>query len=393
MGELLRKFWIRGSQSEPYSPWQVRAELCIREIKKAVRHTLTKTGAPKRLWDYCTVYQCEIRNLIAHPHFKLQGRTPYEIVVGRTPDISEYLDYQWYQTVWYYDQEAQFPEDRRKLGKWIGVAHRVGQALCYYILPESSHPIVRSTVQALTNDEVNSKVIQEQIKLLDNKIMDSIAVDGDIGAVIPQELQDEDYEIYTPMEPEADKPEADAFTPEMYDTLISAEVLLPKGDILIPAKVMGRKRDAAGNPIGTAHANPILDTRIYDVQFPDGHTETYAANIIAENIYSQVDDDGRRLLLLGEILDHRHDNTAIKPDDKFITHGANRSLRRTTQGWYLQIQWRDGTTSWEALRNLKESNPVEVAEYAVANKLLEEAAFAWWVPHTLKRRDRIIATI
>jgi hypothetical protein len=52
MGKLLHKFWIRSTQSEPYSPWQVRAELCIREIKKAVRHTLNKTNAPKRLWDY-----------------------------------------------------------------------------------------------------------------------------------------------------------------------------------------------------------------------------------------------------------------------------------------------------------------------------------------------------
>ncbi len=52
MGELLRKFWIRGSQSEPYSPWQVRAELCIREVKKAVRHAMAKTKAPKHLWDY-----------------------------------------------------------------------------------------------------------------------------------------------------------------------------------------------------------------------------------------------------------------------------------------------------------------------------------------------------
>jgi hypothetical protein len=37
--------------------------------------------------------------------------------------------------------------------------------------------------------------------------------------------------------------------------------------------------------------------------------------------------------------------------------------------------WRDGTTSWE--RNLKESNPVEVADYAVANGINQEAAFAW----------------
>ncbi len=78
MGELL---WIRGTQSA-YSPWQVWAELCIREIKNALRPTLSKSNAPKRLWDYSTVYQCELRNLIARLHFKLHHRTPYEIVTG-----------------------------------------------------------------------------------------------------------------------------------------------------------------------------------------------------------------------------------------------------------------------------------------------------------------------
>jgi hypothetical protein len=152
MGELLRKFWIKPSQSEPYSPWQVRAELCLREIKKAVRHALVKNNAPRCLWDYCTIYQCELRNLIAHPYYKLHGRTPYEVVTGRTPDISEYLDFHWYQPIWYFDQEAQVPEERRKLGRWLGVAHRVGQALCYYVLPISAIPIVRSTIQPISQD-------------------------------------------------------------------------------------------------------------------------------------------------------------------------------------------------------------------------------------------------
>jgi hypothetical protein len=57
------------------------------------------------------------------------------------------------------------------------------------------------------------------------------------------------------------------------------------------------------------------------------------------------------------------------------------------------VQWRDGSTSWEPLHNLKESNPVEVAEYAVANKLVEEAAFAWWVPYTIKKCERIISAV
>ena len=69
-------------------------------------------------------------------------------------------------------------------------------------------------------------------------------------------------------------------------------------------------------------------------------------------------------------------------DDKWIQHGMNKSLRCTTQGWQLKVLWHDGMTLWEHLRNLKESNLIEVTEYAVANKIVEEAAFAWWIPHT-----------
>jgi Reverse transcriptase (RNA-dependent DNA polymerase) len=34
-----------------------------------------------------------------------------------------------------------------------------------------------------------------------------------------------------------------------------------------------------------------------------------------------------------------------------------------------------------------------VAEYAVNNKIASEPAFAWWVSHVLKKRDRIIKTV
>jgi hypothetical protein len=180
--------------------------------------------------------------------------------------------------------------------------------------------------------------VQEQISMLDRNIHDTITRDGNVMEDIPQELQDEDYEVYDPMEPDADKPEANAYTPEMYDSLINAEVLLPKGDILLPARVTGRKRDGFGNPIGIANSNPILDSRVYNVEFPDGHTESYSANIIAENIYAQVDEEGKRLLLLGEILNHQNDGSAKKADDKYIMQGANKTLRCTTQGWYFQVQ-------------------------------------------------------
>lgn len=112
MGNLIRKCWIQTSQSKPYSPWQVRAELCNRELNKAVR-TVAKT--PSYLQDFCSVYHAEIQSFKAHPLFKLHDRTPYKVVTGYTPDISEYTVYKWYETFWYYDQQAAFSEDKRKL--------------------------------------------------------------------------------------------------------------------------------------------------------------------------------------------------------------------------------------------------------------------------------------
>jgi hypothetical protein len=59
----------------------------------------------------------------------------------------------------------------------------------------------------------------------------------------------------------------------------------------------------------------------------------------------------------------------------------------------LCVYWKDKTTSWERLANVKESNPVEVAEYAVAKNLLDDPAFLWWAPRVLKKRSQIIAAV
>jgi hypothetical protein len=68
--------------------------------------------------------------------------------------------------------------------------------------------------------------------------------------------------------------------------------MLPKGDVLLPARVVSRKRNANGNPIGVANVNPILDTQVCEVQFLDLHAKSYTANVIIENIYAQVYHDG-----------------------------------------------------------------------------------------------------
>jgi hypothetical protein len=64
-----------------------------------------------------------------------------------------------------------------------------------------------------------------------------------------------------------------------------------------------------------------------------------------------------------------------------------------TKGWKLCVKWKDGTTSWERLADLKESYPMEVAGFAVSHDIHDEAAFTWWVPYVLAKCNRIISAV
>ena len=62
-------------------------------------------------------------------------------------------------------------------------------------------------------------------------------------------------------------------------------------------------------------------------------------------------------------------------------------------GWSFQIKWKNGLNSWVNLKYLKDSNPVDVAEYVTDRGVEQEHAFAWWVPYTLRKRDIIVSEV
>jgi hypothetical protein len=97
-----REAGIKMTHTESRSPWQNRTEVEIRELKRHVRRLMSRTQTPHKLWDFCCTYMTELRNRLARPLPQLHGRTPYEIISGNTTDISEFLEYEWYQPVWYY---------------------------------------------------------------------------------------------------------------------------------------------------------------------------------------------------------------------------------------------------------------------------------------------------
>jgi len=336
------------------------------------------------LWCYAIEWASRVRSLTAHDSLVLKNRTPEERVSGRTPDISEFAHYGWFDWVWF-REETSFPEENLCLGKWLGVASKVGQAMTYWIMTSKGSVIACSSVTHLTAAEQRDSSIQADKDRFLARICELKRYDLSISGPIfnPSEITDDDtslQEMFTSME-------ADDYTPEAYDEYLSAQVVLPRGDNMVRGEVVRRRRDSNGRPIGKRNLNPILDTREYEVLFPDGSTQAYMANSIAESLYSQVDEEGRSFRLIEEIVDHEKDASAISKEDMSSLN------RHTTKGWSFLVSWKDGTPTYVPLHEIKNAYPVETADYVIANGLIEEPAFRWWVPYVRRKREAIIGKL
>ena len=413
-GKMCLKHRIRQITTEPYSPWQNPAELSGGIIKRKMRHLMKSKLTPIVLWDYCWAYVCEIRSLTATNNIYLNGETPFASVMGYTPDISEFLTFGWYDWVWYHDPADL---DQPKLGRWLGAAHDVGQGLSFYVLTSKGTVKMRSSVSPLSAEDLASTEVSRLMSEFTEAVESIIGnysnpivqahVDPDAAADPYDLLLDEDDLDDMDVEPqELDESgnvvqlndlddEFDSAYMEKNDPIIGTRIQLPhESGEAKEAVVIARKRNHDGTLIGTANDNPVLDSRIYEVQFPDGSYSEYSTNVLLENLYQQIDDEGRSHSILSSIVNHsRDDSVAVKLEDGYITVNGRKHRRITTKGWKLEVQWKDGTSSWIPLKILKESNPIEVAEYAVSRGIDKEPAFSYWVNHTLRRRDRIIKQV
>ena len=384
-----------------------RAEAEIREVKTKWKTRMRSNQVPSRLWDYGLVYIAEIQSLLARG---VDQRPGIERVTGNTVDISEWLDFDFFDRVWYWDQKKMdMTDEQARIGRWLGISHRVGSNMTYWILTESGQVIARSTVQHITVSDMATDEMKNRVHTFDSNLTDRLA-DDNFAVLLPNQhvfyLQDDDDPTPAPgsvnIPPDVeygdmlqnDKLEADDTEFESFDKYLGAEFFVNADGESVSAKVVKRARDNDGNAIGKQHSNPLMDTRAYDCELGDGTVYRYTANVIAENIFAQCDDEGRRQAVLHEITDHRRDETAIHITNGYTTTRRGRKVpKTTTKGWQLLCQWRDGTSDWVALKHLKDSNPIQLAEYAVANRIQEEPAFKWWVSNTLRTRNRIIAKV
>jgi hypothetical protein len=358
---------------------------------------MRESNSPLPFWDYCCERRARIHNLTAKDAFRLHGTNPHTATLNEEGDISNICQYKWYEWCYYREQTAAFPFNKEVLGRVLGPARGEGNEMAQWILKANGNVIPRRSHRPLQTSELYSPSEEKKRRIFDALIERRWGTSISPPPMHPPKDGDlyEQPNLMPDIEDTVDSNGRLLDQQPAYDTMINAEIQLQQGEEYVTCKVIGRATDPDGKTYGTYDENPYLNSLMYEVEMPDGQVKEYCANIIAQNMLAQVDTDGYSKTLMEGIVDHRRDhNKAVSADDAYVmTKTGQKRSRKTTVGWDLLVRWKDQSESWIRLADMKEAHPVETAEYAKSRGIDHEAAFAWWVPYTLRKRDVILASV
>ena len=132
----------------------------------------------------------------------------------------------------------------------------IGPAMATKIIKENCHDLHRSMYQALTQDKWELEECKQEHSLFMESLhqrLGPLAIVGDLAKLITEDMP-------------------------QYDPLCW-------------------KHDANCNSIHRSYQNPILDTCLYEVKFPEGKITELTVNIMAEFMYVQYIDGNEYFLL------------------------------------------------------------------------------------------------
>ena len=145
---------------------------------------MVRNRVPQEYWDYGMRWVTDTSALTFTSAGSLEGGIPLTQVTGETADISEYLDFGFDDQVWYKDNVGTTPMEP---GRWLGVSHRTGRLMTYYVLNQNGIVLSRSTVQRVTNLEMQTASVKDIFSKFDEKIRTNPLIEGML--VISQTLR------------------------------------------------------------------------------------------------------------------------------------------------------------------------------------------------------------
>jgi hypothetical protein len=210
------------------------------------------------LWDYGIIYVAEILSITAR---STTGRPGIKEVTGDTIYISEWLDFEFYDYVWYWDEKkVDMTNEQCLIGRWLGTAHQIGSNMTYWILMKSGHVIAWSTVQHVITSDMSQPAIQEQVKAFDTaielRLADANFMQEEPGIFyMDDEEANKQNDMMIPTDAEygdmitEPRPEVDDV--DVYDEYLNAEFIIHHADgDAIRAHVAKRARADTGEWIG-----------------------------------------------------------------------------------------------------------------------------------------------
>ena len=113
--EACQDVTVQVQQLEYNTHWSNIAEGAVRDNKRSARRAMKKSACLARLCDYCDELQAKIRCHRAHDIPTLNDQVPETVVTGNTADVSELVEFGWYQWIYYRDVTTSFPLPEEEL--------------------------------------------------------------------------------------------------------------------------------------------------------------------------------------------------------------------------------------------------------------------------------------
>ena len=216
--------------------------------------------------------------------------------------------------------------------------------MSYWILTASDIPVSITTAQHMTYIDTCTNARKKSFKVYDEAIKErfhekyteeafaspnSTKLTMEMWAKLAEDDKDFQSEFSKVFDNPGVKEADEEFTPNLYDNYVNMELTLYQGGERPEfARVKKILKDTNGRQIGVANDNPILDSRMYEVEYRDGYVATMEANVIAENLFTQVDQEGNIFLLIESIIDTRTSNTKTLQQYAFVITKSGTKQRK-----------------------------------------------------------------
>lgn len=333
INDLLRLYCIDDYQSEPHHQHQNYAENKIGKIKDVTNRLMARVGCPPSMWLLSIMYVTHLLNYLATE--SLNWQVPLQILWGFTPDASMFMAFHFWQQVFYAVDDifpSVFPE---KLGRIVGFACGIGDALTYQVLDDTTQELLyRSSIRPQHTGIHNAHPGEENSLLSDKPIESFIRLASET--------------------PDGNK---------LHSSL---------SGVILPDELIGRSFLLDEDEEGQRHRATIVKKIIehdeannkaikFLVQVPEAKLDQLRDyHDLLDRINSQQgrDEDGNQIWKYISF-------------DNHIGPLTSQDKRHAGSSYNILVKWEDGSSTYEPLHILAKDAPDMCAQYAVDHNLLD----------------------